>query len=413
MKKSFLVFWFSCFCVASYAQSREVSGVVKDADSNVELPGTSILLKGSTLGTTTNTDGRFSINVPSADAILVVSFIGMQSQEVPVGNQSSITVLLQGDTELLMEVAVTALGFEQDKDVQGATSSKVEGVALVRSGETGVINGLAGRASGVQISRSSGDPGAGSYIQIRGQSTITGDNQPLVIIDGIPMSNSSIGETAGGVRQQSRLNDLNPNDIANVQILKGAAAASLWGSRAANGVMVITTKKGRNSNKPSISFSSSVSFDEVNVLHPLQTAFGQGSNGVYSPTTSTSWGDKIANRSGGADVFNTAGQYWESGDGTQYYPILQKNSQEIFNDQRVDQVFRTGFFADNNLSLSGGSDDGTYYLSIGNLNQKGIIRGQSDYSRSTFRLNADRKFGKMLSVSTKSSIQLESYPNRL
>jgi TonB-linked SusC/RagA family outer membrane protein len=412
MKKSFLVFWFSCFCVASYAQSREVSGVVKDADSNVELPGTSILLKGSTLGTTTNTDGRFSINVPSADAILVVSFIGMQSQEVPVGNQSSITVLLQGDTELLMEVAVTALGFEQDKDVQGATSSKVEGVALVRSGETGVINGLAGRASGVQISRSSGDPGAGSYIQIRGQSTITGDNQPLVIIDGIPMSNSSIGETAGGVRQQSRLNDLNPNDIANVQILKGAAAASLWGSRAANGVMVITTKKGRNSNKPSISFSSSVSFDEVNVLHPLQTAFGQGSNGVYSPTTSTSWGDKIANRSGGADVFNTAGQYWESGDGTQYYPILQKNSQEIFNDQRVDQVFRTGFFADNNLSLSGGSDDGTYYLSIGNLNQKGIIRGQSDYSRSTFRLNADRKFGKMLSVSTKSSY-IKSSSNRI
>jgi TonB-linked SusC/RagA family outer membrane protein len=412
MKKNLLIVWLSIFSLASYAQSREVTGVVKDADSNTELPGVNILLKGTTIGTITNTDGKFSISVPSKEAVLVVSFIGMKSREIAVRNQTVFSVLLESETELLMEVAVTALGFEQDKDVQGATSSKVSGVALARSGETGVINGLAGRASGVQISRSSGDPGAGSYIQIRGQSTITGDNQPLVIIDGIPMSNSSIGENAGGVRQQSRLNDLNPNDIADVQILKGAAAASLWGSRAANGVMVITTKKGRNSSRPSISFSSSVSFDKVNVLHPLQTAFGQGSNGVFSPTTSTSWGDKIANRSGGSDEFNTTGQYWESEDGKKYYPITKKNSQDIFNDQRIDQVFRTGYFADNNLSLSGGSDDGTYYLSVGNLSQKGIIRGQSDYNRSTIRLNADRKFGSMLSVSTKTSY-IKSSSNRI
>jgi TonB-linked SusC/RagA family outer membrane protein len=412
MKKILLIVWLSSFSLASYAQSREVTGVVKDADSNTELPGVNILLKGTTVGTITNTDGKFSISVPSKEAVLVVSFIGMKSREVAVGNQTVFSVLLESETELLMEVAVTALGFEQDKDVQGATSSKVSGVALARSGETGVINGLAGRASGVQISRSSGDPGAGSYIQIRGQSTITGDNQPLVIIDGIPMSNSSIGENAGGVRQQSRLNDLNPNDIADVQILKGAAAASLWGSRAANGVMVITTKKGRNSSRPSISFSSSVSFDKVNVLHPLQTAFGQGSNGVFSPTTSTSWGDKIANRSGGPDEFDTTGQYWEAEDGKKYYPITKKNSRDIFNDQRIDQVFRTGYFADNNLSLSGGSDDGTYYLSVGNLSQKGIIRGQSDYNRSTIRLNADRKFGSMLSVSTKTSY-IKSSSNRI
>ncbi|MFY7909716.1 MAG: SusC/RagA family TonB-linked outer membrane protein [Emticicia sp.] len=412
MKSFLLIFLLGCSVLTTYAQTRKITGKVTDADNNSALPGVNILLKGTKVGVNTDTDGNFAMNVPTTGGTLVVSFIGMTTQEIAIGNQSIIDVKLKSETQLLMEVSVTALGFEQNKDVQGATSSKVTGAALARTGETGVINGLAGRASGLQVSRSSGDPGAGSYIQIRGQSTITGDNQPLIIIDGVPMSNSSIGESAGGVRQQSRLNDLNPNDIADVQVLKGAAAASLWGSRAANGVMVITTKKGRNSSKPDISFSSSVSFDKVNVLHPLQTKYGQGINGVFSPTSSTSWGDKIENRSGAADEFNTTGQFFQAEDGTKYYPITKKNSKEIFNDARVDQVFRTGFFADNNLSISGGNEQSTYYMSLGDLNQKGIIRGQSDYHRSTFRLNADRKFGNMLSVSTKTSY-IKSTSNRI
>lgn len=352
------------------------------------------------------------MSVPNEGGTLVISFIGMTTREVPIGAQSTYDIALQTDIKMLMEVSVTALGFEQNKDVQGATSSQVSGQVLARTGETGVINGLAGRAAGVQISRSSGDPGAGSYIQIRGQSTITGDNQPLVIIDGIPMSNSSLGENAGGVRQQSRLNDLNPNDIASVEILKGAAAASLWGSRAANGVMVITTKKGRKGDKVDVSFSSSLSIDKVNVLHPLQNTFGQGINGTFSPTTSTSWGDKISTRTGGADVVNETGQFFEAVDGTRYYPIVKKNSREIFQEERIDDVFRTGYFLDHNLALSGGSEQGTYYLSIGDLDQKGIIRGQSDYRRTTLRLNADRNFGKTLSVSTKTSY-IRSNSNRV
>jgi TonB-linked SusC/RagA family outer membrane protein len=412
MRAIVLIFLLSCLGITTYGQTRKVTGKVLDAESKSPMIGVSVLLKGTNTGSTSDKDGSFSLNVPTSGGALIISFVGMQAQEVPLTNQSNYEVTLQADTKQLMEVTVTALGFEQNKDVQGATSAKVTGLAISRTGETGVINGLAGRASGVQISRSAGDPGAGSYIQIRGQSTITGDNQPLVIIDGIPMSNSSIGENTGGVRQQSRLNDLNPNDIANVEILKGASAASLWGSRAANGVMVITTKKGRNSTKPDISFSSTVSFDEVNVLHPLQTKFGQGINGVFSPTSSTSWGDKIENRAGGADEFNTTGQYFEAIDGTKYYPITKKNSKEIFNDQRVNQVFRTGFYLDNNLSISGGNAQSTYYLSIGDLNQKGIIRGQSDYRRTTFRLNADRKFGDLLSVSTRSSY-IKSVSNRI
>ncbi|MEA5459495.1 SusC/RagA family TonB-linked outer membrane protein [Arcicella sp. LKC2W] len=412
MKSFILILFLSYLSITTYGQNRKITGRITEAENSSTIIGVSVLLKGTNTGSTSDKDGSFSLNVPNSGGILVISFVGMESQEIPITSQTNYLVKLKPDTKQLMEITVTALGFEQNKDVQGATSSKVTGLAIARTGEAGVINGLAGRAAGVQISRSSGDPGAGSYIQIRGQSTITGDNQPLVIIDGIPMSNSSIGENAGGVRQQSRLNDLNPNDIANVEILKGAAAAALWGSRAANGVMVITTKKGRNSTKPEISFSSTVSFDKVNVLHPLQTKFGQGINGVFSPTSSTSWGDKIENRSGGADEYNTTGQYFQALDGTKYYPITKKNSKEIFNDQRLDQVFRTGIFVDNNLSISGGNDQSTYYISFGDLNQKGIIRGQSDYRRTTFRLNADRKFGDIFSVSTKTSY-IKSVSNRI
>lgn len=412
MKCSLLILLLGLIGISTYGQTRKITGKITDAENGSVLPGVNVLLKGTNTGANSDAEGNFALSVPSGGGILVVSFIGMSTQELPIGDQSNFLIKLKTDTKQLMEVTVTALGFEQNKDIQGATSSKVTGVAIARTGETGVINGLAGRAAGVQISRSSGDPGAGSYIQIRGQSTITGDNQPLVIIDGIPMSNSSIGESAGGVRQQSRLNDLNPNDIADVQILKGAAAASLWGSRAANGVMVITTKKGRNSNKVDISFSSSVSIDKVNLLHPMQDKYGQGVNGVFSPTASNSWGDKIENRSGGADEFNTTGQYFEALDGTKYYPITKKNSKETYNDQRINQVFRTGYFVDNNISISGGNEQGTYYLSVGDLNQKGIIRGQSDYRRTTFRLNADRKFGDMLSLSTKTSY-VKSKSNRI
>ena len=412
MKAALLIFCVGWFSITTYGQTRKITGKITDADNGSALPGVNVLLKGTNTGATSDAEGNFSLNIPASGGTLAVSFIGMISQELPIGGQSNFIIKLKTDTKQLMEVTVTALGFEQNKDIQGATSAKVTGVAIARTGETGVINGLAGRAAGVQVSRSSGDPGAGSYIQIRGQSTITGDNQPLVIIDGIPMSNSSIGESAGGVRQQSRLNDLNPNDIADVQILKGAAAASLWGSRAANGVMVITTKKGRNSNKVDISFSSSFSVDKVNVLHPVQGKYGQGVNGAFSPSASGAWGDKIESRSGGADEVNTTGQYFEALDGTKYYPITKKNSKQIFNDERIDQVFRTGYFVDNNISISGGSEQGTYYMSVGDLNQKGIIRGQSDYRRTTFRLNADRKFGDKLSLSTKTSY-VKSKSNRI
>jgi TonB-linked SusC/RagA family outer membrane protein len=406
------------------AQDRSVSGKVSSADNGEALPGVNVVVKGTTNGTITDIDGNFRLTVGPEAETLVFSFIGLVNKEVSIGNRSTINVDMESDTQELSEVVVTALGFEEDADSRGVAFSKIEGESLVKSGESTLINGMAGRAAGVQISRSSGDPGASTYIQIRGQNTITGESQPLIVIDGIPMSNTTgapnadignSGENTGGVRQQNRMNDLNPADIESMQILKGASAAALWGSRAANGVIVITTKQGRDDGKLDLNFRSSLSLDQVNVLHPLQNKFGQGQGGIFSPTSSRSWGDRIADRPGGADVQITdpsadgyAG-YFETPDGRQFYAIPAgtpanpsggKNSRETFNQDREDNVFKTGYFIDNYLSISGGNENGNFFLSVGDLNQDGIYNGVSDYRRSTIRLNADRKFGDMLRVSS-------------
>ncbi|WP_223860862.1 SusC/RagA family TonB-linked outer membrane protein [Spirosoma validum] len=376
-----------------------IKGKVTAQEDRLALPGVNVTIKGTTTGTSTNAEGNYTLNVPSGESTLIFSFLGYVSQEIQVGTQTNINVTLVADSKQLNEVVVTALGFKEEKDRLGSTLATVKPEDIKRSGETGVINGLAGKAAGVLISRSTGDPGAGSYIQIRGQNTITGSNQPLIIIDGVPMSNSTSGDSRGGVAQQSRLNDINPEDIASMQILKGASAAGLWGSRAANGVIVITTKRGNADNKLNVSFSSTASFDKVNVLHPLQEAYGQGSLGVYNPTTQYSWGDKIANRSGADDAVNMNGARFESYQGKTFYPILTKNSKETYNEARRDAIFRTGTYYDNNISLSGGNDKGNFYLSLGNLSQQGIFSGLSDYKRNSVRFNSSRQFNDIVRAS--------------
>ncbi|MGM9510303.1 SusC/RagA family TonB-linked outer membrane protein [Larkinella sp. GY13] len=398
-----VLLFISCLSSPLWAQTRIIKGIVTSGEDSSPLPGVNVVLKGTTTGVSTNPEGAYSFAIPTnldKDAALVFSFIGMVTQEVPIGNQSLISVALKHEALSLSEVVVSALGFKENADKLGATAAKIDAKDIVRSGETGVINSMAGKAAGVQVTRSAGDPGAGSYIQIRGQNTITGSTQPLVIVDGIPVSNSTLGDGVAGVSQQSRLNDINPDDIASMQVLKGASAAALWGSRAANGVIVITTKKGANSDKVNVSLSSTVSFDEPNRLHPMQSTYGQGAGGVYSPTGSFTWGDRIADRSGTADELNMTGQRFEAENGVTYYPILKKNSKETFNDIRRDQVFRTGTYLDNNVNISGGNDKGNFYLSIGDLRQKGILNGQSDYKRTSVRFNTERRFNDVIKATT-------------
>ncbi len=398
----------------------EISGKITD-ENNDPMIGVNIQIKGTSSGTISDINGKYALSVPSSASVLVFSIVGYLSQSITVGNQSSLNISLQPDLKQLQEVVVSALGFTQQKDKLGSTSSTVNTDAINRSGEAMLLNSLAAKASNVQISRSNGDPGAGTTIRIRGANTISGSSNPLIILDGIPISNSTLyganiggneatGGRTGGTSQQSRLNDINPNDIASIQILKGASAASLWGSRAANGVLVITTKSGKPG-KLKIDYKSTYSVDKVHERIPMQTTWGQGRGGSYSPTRAESWGDYIPDRSGGPDEVDQSGQYFQADDGTRYYPILNKNSQETFVDSNWDEVFQTGGFWQNDLSISSGTDKATYFFSVGRIDQEGIIKS-SDYDRTNLRFNGNFNLNKWFSISTKAGYT-NSISNRI
>ncbi len=396
------------FCTSSllWAQ-KQISGTVT-SEGGEPLIGVNVVEKGTVNGASTDLDGNFTLTVAGESSVLVISYTGMRSIEQPVGTQTQFNISLSFQSELLEAIVVSALGFKQDKDKLGSTASVVSANDVVRSGETGVINGLSGKAAGVRIIRSNGDPGAGSNILIRGANSIQGDGSPLIIVDGVPISNETVygggndltGGSFGGVSQQSRLNDINPNDIESIQVLKGASAGSLWGSRAANGVIVITTKQGQVG-RLKVNYNFTYSLDEINIKHELQNKFGQGRRGSWSRGSRDSWGDRIADRSGAADVVDESRGYFEAPDGTRYYRINQKNSRETFTDKNFDAVFQNGNFKQHNLSLSGGNDHSQFFASFGMLNQDGIIR-QSYYDRYNTRFNINHRFNDWFSMSAKS-----------
>ncbi len=393
------------FVIFEVQAQTQIQGKVTDEQSS-PLPGVSVLVKGTTTGTTTDASGNFSLNAPETATQLVFSFIGYATSTQDINGRTTINISLDPESNQLQEVVVNALGFKTQKDRSGSTSSTVGTQAIKTTGEVGILNSLAGKASGVKIARANGDPGAGTSIQIRGANTIGGSSQPLVIVDGVPISNDNLygsgSSRAAGTSQQSRLNDLNPEDVESVQVLKGASAAALWGSRAANGVLVITTKQGKLNQRMKISYSASYSLDEINRRHPLQSTWGQGSGGKYSATSANSWGDKISARSGGPDEVITTGEYFLGRDGEKIFPIKTKNSQDNFVDQNFNDVFRTGSFLDQNLTISGGGGKTTNYFSLGYLGQDGIILG-SDYKRFTMRFNNQTFFNNFVNLTTKAN----------
>jgi TonB-linked SusC/RagA family outer membrane protein len=390
-----------------------VNGKIIDAEGEPMI-GVNILEAGTSNGTVTDFDGLYSITVASASSVLEISYTGYKSLTENVGNRTTIDITLNEDVQVLEQVVVSALGFKEKKDELGSTASVVNTEDMVRSGESTLLNSLGAKASNVQISRTNGDPGAGTTIRIRGANSISGSSNPLVILDGIPVSNQSVyagaNARSGGVSQQSRLNDLNPNDIESIQILKGASAAALWGSRAANGVLVITTKNGK-AGKVKIDYTSTVSFDKVQERYPLQTTWGQGRSGKYGATRAESWGDYIPDRAGGADAVDQSGQFFESESGNKYYPIDTKNSRETFVDSNWDQVFQTGGFVQHDLSLSGGTEKTNVFFSLGRLDQEGIIKG-SDYNRTNIRLNTKSLLSDWLTIATKGGYT-NSFSNRI
>lgn len=392
---------------------RKLIGQIVD-ENNVPLTGATLFLPKSAKGTNTDEKGNFELLLPPGKQSIEVSFIGYETNTIEVVRQKELNLQLKPAKNFLNEIIVNAIGFTHAKDKSGATATTIKAEAIQNSGEVTLLNALGSKASNVHIARTNGDPGAAANIRIRGQNTITGASMPLFILDGIPISNSTIygggnnitGGRTGGVVQQNRLNDLNPNDIASVQILKGASNAALWGSRAANGVVYITTKKGQ-SGRLKIDYKTTFSVDKVSERLPMQTLWGQGRNGQFNPNASESWGDFIPDRNGAKDEYLTDGDYFEANNGDLHYPILKKNSTTIFAENNWNQVFQQGGFRQHNLSLSGGNKRATFYFNLGRLDQNGIVK-KANYDRTNLKLNSQIFLTDWISWSTNASYTYSS-----
>lgn len=275
-------------------QNSKVSGVVEDALGPVA--GASVLIKGTTNGTMTDMDGNFTLeNVKKGD-IIQVSFIGFATQEIPYTGQTSLTVRLEEDTQKLDEVVVTALGMKRDKKALGYAMQELKGDDLLASRESNLANSLSGKVSGLQIVRSSNGVGGSSKIVLRGNNSLTGSNQPLIVVDGTPMDNftGGVDDVYGnsGTDMGNGLSDINPEDIESMTVLKGASAAALYGSRAGNGVILITTKSGRKNEGLGITVNAGITTESIFLKPHMQNSFGQGSVGIYDNQSRLSWGPK-------------------------------------------------------------------------------------------------------------------------
>jgi TonB-dependent SusC/RagA subfamily outer membrane receptor len=250
-----------------FAQSQEVTGTVTD-NSGLPLPGVNVIEDGTSNGTQTDFDGNFSIEVKK-EAILVFSYLGMKKQRVTIGIQSSIQVTLMNDTGQLDEVVITALGITREKKSLGYSTQQVGGEDLTVTRNSNAVNSLSGRVAGVQVSNSSGNLGGSTRILIRGIGSVTQENKPLFVIDGVPLANNNFNaggaSTGGGGRDfGDTVSDINPDDIESMQVLKGGPAAALYGNRASNGVILITTKSGKKG-KGQVTVNSGISFESVNI----------------------------------------------------------------------------------------------------------------------------------------------------
>ena len=274
------------------AQNVKVTGTVTSADDGQPVIGASIIVKGTTIGTVTDFDGKFSLDVPQEGKILQISYVGMNTQEVAV--KPVVKVLLQSDTQKLEEVVVTAMGITRSEKTLGYSATTVKADDIISSRTTNVADALSGKVAGLSVSSTSADPGSVSNVVIRGFSSINGSNQPLYVVDGVPLQNNMVSGSGKNV-STGGISSVASEDIASMTVLKGAAATALYGSRAANGVIVITTKSGKKGDGRnfSISYSGNVQSRVVSYLPELQNSFGQGWNGAQTFIENGSWGPRL------------------------------------------------------------------------------------------------------------------------
>jgi TonB-linked SusC/RagA family outer membrane protein len=366
-------------CGALHAQT--ITGTVKDSEG-IPLIGASILAEGTTTGTVTDLDGQFTLTLPANTEVLVISYTGYTTLETPVitGQEVYDLVLLESATSL-DEVVVTAAGIERQKRDLGYSVATISGDEVGTVRETNIVNSLQGKVSGVQISQQSGNLGGSTKILIRGVNSLSGNNNPLWVVDGVPIFDSNIAtgsRITGGFDTGNRAQDINPDDIESISVLKGANAAALYGSRAANGAIIVTTKKGGSGNRANITFNSTLRADTPLRLPDFQNEYAQGGAGRYNLDNLNGWGPRID----GQMVENINGDEVA----LQAYP------------DNVSDFYETGSTLINNLAIGGGSDKSNYRFSMTSLNQEGIFPG-SELDRITLGLNAGQKFDQKISSS--------------
>lgn len=354
-------------------QNGACTGIVKDGTGETVI-GASVVVKGTTNGTITGIDGDFSLSGVNKGDIIQISFVGYQTVEI-AWDGNPINVTLQDDTQTLQEVVVTALGIKREKKALGYAMQEVKGDALVAARENNLANALSGKISGVQVIRSSSGPGGSSKIQLRGANSVTGSNQPLIVVDGVPMDNFTSAASGDDfyntqLDMGNGLSDINPEDIESMSVLKGASAAALYGSRAGNGVILITTKKGTKKEGLGITISASVSAETTFMKPKMQKAFGQGDNGAYNSESTTSWGPAMG------ETYTWNGQERIM----QYY-------------DNVDTFFRTGTNLTESISFAQQYDKTSVYSSVNRMDDASKIPG-ADLSRTNITLRTASFFGK-------------------
>lgn len=371
---------------SAMAQNRTVTGTVTGKDDGLPLPGVSIKIQNSTVGTMTNSDGKYSINVPSGQAVLLFSYLGYVSESRSIGSGNVINIVMITDARQLGEVVVTALGITKEKKSLGYAVQTVKSEDIVNSRETNFVNALAGKVAGVQINNSGGQAGSSSRIVIRGTTSLTGENQPLFVIDGVPMDNSTnrgITATTESVlfngESGNRGIDIDPNTIESVSTLKGANASAIYGSRGANGVILITTKRGAkdaNRKYPKVSFSSNIAFDNA-YTDGYQSSYLQGSLGLYKNGLPPGEGG-YSEAAGGAT--QTSASWGPHKDSVSQAVITAIGMPKVIDPRK--EFYRTGKVWSNSVSISGGADNSSYILTYSNLDQQGIVE------KNTFKRNS-------------------------
>jgi TonB-linked SusC/RagA family outer membrane protein len=406
-----LVFLLLVGMQAALAQA-VVKGTITDAKDGTPIPGVSIVVKGTLTGTVTDINGQYALSVPEGYNELIFSFVGMLTKEAKIDGKSTIDVKMDEDVVGLEEVVVTALGISREKKSLGYAVQDMKGEELAKAKETNIVNSLSGKISGVQITNSSGAVGASSRITIRGITSLTGNNQPLFVVDGIPISNTDFASGDGlggngatstknnGVNRGNGAADINPDDVESISVLKGPTAAALYGSRALNGVILITTKSGSSGAATrkglNIELSNSTTFEKPLRLPDYQNVYGQGAEGVFEYVdgggggikdgVDESWGPKL-------DVGLMIPQYDS--------PIVDGVRQPtpwVSSPDNVKDFLQTGYTTTTNFAVLGGYTDANFRLSYTNMTQKGMLPN-TDYKKNTLNFGGSANATDKLNIS--------------